>query len=412
MIKFSKDVLDNGLNVIVHEDDSVQTSVLNLIYNVGSKDETPDKTGFAHLFEHLMFGGSTNVQEFDTELQNVGGENNAFTSPDVTNYYITLPSANIETAFWLESDRMTGLTLNPDTLEVQRKVVIEEFKQMYLSKPYGDAWLKLRPLAYKEHSYAWPTIGKEISHIEDATLDDVKLFFDTYYIPNNATLVLGGNITREKALELANKYFGDIPRGPEINRNIPVEPKQTEKRTLRVEADVPQKAIYKVFHMPARNEKAYYAADLMSEILGRGNSSRLYRRLVIETEMMTNISAFVTGSFMPGLLVVSGRINNGFSFEEVENEINAIIKGVQEDVTLAEIEKVKNQSEASMIFERIEVLERCISLAYADILEDVDLVNKELDLILDVTKEQILEQAKEILREENASVLYYDTLKK
>lgn len=412
MINYSKDVLQNGLHVIVHEDTSVQTTVLNIIYNVGSKDEHPEKTGFAHLFEHLMFGGSKNVAEFDDELQKVGGENNAFTSPDVTNYYITIPSSNIETAFWVESDRMAHLNLDPKSLEVQRKVVIEEFKQRYLNQPYGDIWLKLRPLAYKENSYSWATIGKEISHIENATLEDVKEFFDTYYVPNNATLVLGGNISREEALRLANKYFGDIPRGKDVVRNIPVEPQQTEKRTLTINADVPQKAIYKVFHMPSRKDEAYYAADLLSDILGRGNSSKLYRHLVLDKKMMTNASAHVTGSFLPGLIVISGRINDGFTFEEVENEIDLVLQKIQEEVTEDDLIKVKNQSEASIIFGRIEVMERCLSLAYSDLLGDVDLTNTELDCILAVTKEQVMEQAKIILKPENSSVLYYDTLKK
>ena len=409
MIEYSVDQLSNGLKVIVHEDPTVQTAVLNIIYNVGSKDEDSSKTGFAHLFEHLMFGGSKHAPDFDNLLQEAGGENNAFTSPDITNYYMTLPSANLETAFWLESDRMAHLVLNPDTLEVQRKVVIEEFKQRYLNQPYGDVWLHLRPLAYKENSYSWATIGKEISHIEDATLEDVQHFFSTYYVPNNAALVLGGNVTREKALAYAEKYFGSIPAGKEINRQIKTEPKQTEKRTLTVKAKVPQRAFYKVYHMPARMDKDYYATDLLSDILGRGKSSRLHLKLVVEKKMMSNIGSYVTGSFMPGLLVVSGRINEPYSFEDIENEIQKVIEEIiSEGISKTELEKVKNQAEASIVFGRIETLEKCISLAYGEVLGDVDLVNSELDQVLAVTNEDIQRVSKEVLVDTNASVLYYD----
>ncbi len=410
MIKYSKHKLENGLTVIVHQDLSVQIAVLNIIYNVGSKDETADKTGFAHLFEHLMFGGSTHCLDFDSELQNVGGENNAFTSTDVTNYYMTVPASNIETAFWLESDRMENLLLNKKSLEVQRKVVIEEFKQRYLNQPYGDVWLKLRPLVYGSHSYSWATIGKEIKQIEDATLDDVAAFHKKYYSPNNATLVLGGNISEEKALEFANKYFGQIKSSQDIIRNYGTIPTQTEKKTLTIAANVPQKAIYMVYHMPDRMHQDYYAIDLLSDVLGRGNSSRLYKSLVLEKQLMTSISASLTGSFLPGLFVISGRINDGHTFEEVEKAINEVICEIQtiETPTL-ELQKVKNQAEASIIFDRTEVLERCISIAYADLLGDTDLVNKELDLILNVTAEDIKTQAIQILKENNCSVLYYDT---
>ena len=412
MINYSKHKLKNGLTVIVHEDPTVQIAVLNLIYNVGSKDENPEKTGFAHLFEHLMFGGSKNAPDFDGALQAVGGENNAFTSLDVTNYYMTLPAANIETAFWLESDRMLNLNLDPNSLEVQRKVVIEEFKQRYLNQPYGNAWLELRPLAYKKHSYSWATIGKEVSHIEDATLDDVQSFFNRYYVPNNAVLVLGGNIKEAKALELAEQYFGSIPAGEEIERSIITEPKQEEKRTKTVYEDVPQRAIYKVYHTPARTETNYYSSDLLSDILGRGKSSRLYKKLVLEKQMMTDVSCYLTGSFMPGLLVVNGRVKDEFTFEEVEEEIGKVLtelidNGLVDD----ELTKVKNQAESSIVFGRVEVLEKCIALAYAELLGNSELVNEELGLLNNVSDNDIQEAAKSILREENSSVLYYDCKK-
>lgn len=412
MIKYSKHKLSNGLTILINEDPTVQIAVFNLIYDVGSKDEDPSRTGFAHLFEHLMFGGSKNAPDFDGQLQLVGGENNAFTSPDVTNYYMTLPSANIETAFWLESDRMLHLNLDPHSLEVQRKVVIEEFKQRYLDQPYGDAWLELRPLAYKKHSYSWATIGKEIKHIEEATLEDVKSFFNTYYVPNNAVLVLGGNITVEKALELSQKYFGSIPAGKEIKRGILTEPKQIEKRVKRIQRDVPQKAIYKVYHVPPRTSNAYYSVDLLSDILGRGKSSRLFKRLVVEKEMMTEISCYLTGSFMPGLLTISGSIKDEFSFEEVEAEIIKVIEEITKNgLESDELKKVKNQAESSVVFGRVEVLEKCIALAYAEILGDSELVNKELDYLNSVSDKEILASCEQYLVETNSSVLYYDTKK-
>jgi len=412
MIKYERFELENGLTIIVHEDQNIETAVFNLLYKVGSRDEDPDKTGFAHLFEHLMFGGSLNAPDFDGELQKVGGENNAFTSPDVTNYYETVPASNIETAFWLEADRMSHLNLDPKSLEVQRKVVIEEFKQRYLDQPYGDAWLKLRPLAYQEHSYSWATIGKEISHIEDATLEDVKHFFDTYYVPNNAVLVVGGNVTSSQVLELANKYFGHIPKGELPRRSITDEPQQLEKRTLHVYEAVPQRAIYKVYHMPARNDEQYYATDLLSDILGRGKSSRLYTALVQEKELMNNVSCYVTGSFAPGLLVIGGRLRDGVTFEEVEAEVDAVINQlIEQGLNENELQKVKNQSEASVVFGRVEVLEKCIALAYAEALGDINLVNNELTLLNKVDEQDVLAMAKQVLREENSSVLYYDIKK-
>ena len=412
MIKYERFELENGLTIIVHEDQNIETAVFNLLYKVGSRDEDPDKTGFAHLFEHLMFGGSLNAPDFDGELQKVGGENNAFTSPDVTNYYETVPASNIETAFWLEADRMCHLNLDPKSLEVQRKVVIEEFKQRYLDQPYGDAWLKLRPLAYQEHSYSWATIGKEISHIEDATLEDVKHFFDTYYVPNNAVLVVGGNVTSSQVLELANKYFGHIPKGELPRRSITDEPQQLEKRTLHVYEAVPQRAIYKVYHMPARNDEQYYATDLLSDILGRGKSSRLYTALVQEKELMNNVSCYVTGSFAPGLLVIGGRLRDGVTFEEVEAEVDAVINQlIEQGLNENELQKVKNQSEASVVFGRVEVLEKCIALAYAEALGDINLVNNELTLLNKVDEQDVLAMAKQVLREENSSVLYYDIKK-
>jgi zinc protease len=411
MISFKEFELENGLRVIVHEDPTVQIAVVNILYDVGSRDEHPDKTGFAHLFEHLMFGGSKNIPSYDEPLQRVGGENNAFTNTDITNYYLTLPASNIETAFWLESDRMMSLSFDPKALEVQRKVVIEEFKQRYLNQPYGDVWLKLRPLAYQVHPYQWATIGKEISHIENATMEDVREFFFRHYVPNNAILVVAGNVTVDQIKSLAEKWFGPIPRGKK-HRTLPAEPQQKQKRFLEVKANVPADAFYKAWHMPGRFHEDYYAIDLLSDLLGRGQSSRLYQKLVKEKEIFTSISAFVMGTVDPGLLVVSGRVKDGVSLKTAEAEVEKIIQTVREDVVLdEELGKVKNQAESILEFGEVEVINRAMNLAFAKLSGDANLVNLEGKKIESVTSKDIQRVSRQIFREENASVLYYEAFK-
>lgn len=408
MIAFKEFQLANGLQVIVHEDPSVQIAVLNILYDVGSRDERPEKTGFAHLFEHLMFGGSVNIPNYDEPLQRVGGENNAFTSTDITNYYLTVPAANIETGFWLESDRMLSLSFDPQVLEVQRKVVVEEFKQRYLNQPYGDVWLKLRPLAYKEHPYQWATIGKEISHIEDATMEDVRGFFSEHYVPNKAILVVAGNVTLEQVKQLSEKWFGPIPSGKITPRSLPKEPKQTTKRTETVKAKVPADALYMSWHMPGRFHEDYYAIDLLSDILSRGKSSRLYNALVKEKEIFTSISSFVMGTIDPGMFVVSGRVNAGISLEKAEQEVNEILQQVvREGITEEELQKVKNQALSTLAFGEVEVMNRAMNLAFAKLSGDANLVNEEKGIIEGITKQHIDLVAKEILTESNSTVLYY-----
>ena len=413
MIPFQSFTLDNGLRIFVHEDHSVQIAVMNILYDVGSRDEQPDKTGFAHLFEHLMFGGSVNIPNYDEPLQMVGGENNAFTSTDITNYYLTVPASNIETGFWLESDRMLSLSFDPHVLEVQRKVVIEEFKQRYLNQPYGDVWLKLRPLAYRVHPYQWATIGKEISHIENASLDDVREFFFQHYRPNNAILVVAGNVTVEQIKKLSEKWFGPVPEGKKIRRQLPSEPKQKEKRTLLVEADVPASALYKTYHMGGRFHPDFYATDLLNDVLSRGQSSRLYQQLVKEHEIFNSISSFATGTIDPGLLVVSGRVKDGIALEDAEAEVDLVLqKIVRESTTKEELEKVKNQAEASLEFGEVEVINRAMNLAFAALSGNAEVVNTESEQIRNVTGENMQRVAEEVLREENASVMYYQTKKK
>ena len=406
MINYNHFTLDNGLEVYVIEDHSTPMAAVNILYNVGSRDEDENKTGFAHLFEHLMFGGSKNIPNYDAPLQRVGAENNAFTSADITNYYITLPATNIETAFWLESDRMMSLSFDPKVLDVQRKVVIEEFKQRYLNQPYGDVWLKLRPLAYKKHPYRWATIGKEVSHIENATLDDVKEFFGKFYIPNNATLVVAGNVSVNQVKSLCKKWFEPIATGKKYIRNVPQEATQNEVRYDEISSKVPLDAIYKVFKMPGRFESGFHTIDLLGDVLGRGKSSILYQNLVRGQQLFNNLSASITASLDTGLLVFQGNINKGTDIETAEKALNEILeKSIAEGIEESQLNKVKNQSESSVVFSEIDLLSRTMNLAFAANAGNADWVNDEASKIQRITSEEIKASAKQILRKENSSTL-------
>jgi predicted Zn-dependent peptidase len=408
MVKFNRFTLDNGLRVIVHEDHTTPMAVLNILYDVGARDEDPGQTGFAHLFEHLMFGGSVNIPQYDEPLQRVGGENNAFTSNDITNYYITLPAANIETAFWLESDRMLSLAFSEKSLEVQRNVVIEEFKQRYLNQPYGDVWLRLRPLAYKTHPYQWATIGKEIKHIEDARIEDVKAFFKKHYNPQNAIMVVGGDITTEQAKQLAEKWFGPIPIGEKYYRHLPQEPEQHEARRETVTAKVPLNDIYIAFQMPGRLDEGYYEIDLLSDILSRGNSSRLYRTLVKDKQLFSEVHAYNMGSFDKGMFVIEGKPLENVSIETAEAAVWEELEKLKHFLVPAdELTKVKNKTESTMVFSEMSLLDKAMNLAQFELLGDADDLNKETDKYLAITAEQIQKQAQSIFRKDNASTLIY-----
>lgn len=408
MIQFEKFTLSNGLKVIVHQDISTPIVAFNVLYNVGARDEDENHTGFAHLFEHLMFGGSVNIPNFDEPLQKVGGENNAFTSNDITNYYITLPKENLETAFWLESDRMLSLAFTEKSLEVQRQVVIEEFKQNYLNQPYGDVWLLLRPLAYQVHPYKWATIGKEISHIENATIQEVKDFFNTYYTPNNAILSVAGNIELDEIKQLTEKWFGGIPSGNNNNRNLPKEPSQNEARRLEVKRKVPANAIYKAYKMCSKTHPDFYATDLLTDILSLGNSSKLYISLIKEQKLFSNINAYVLGSFDDGLLIISGHISENVSFNDAENGIiNELEKIKKLAVTPKELEKVKNKVESMQAFSETSVLNKAMNLAINELLGDANKVNTDIEAYRKVSAEDIRRLANEIFNESNCSTLIY-----
>lgn len=408
MIKFEKFVLDNGLRVIVHEDKSTPMAVVDVMYDVGARDEDEAHTGFAHLFEHLMFGGSLHIESYDEPLQMAGGENNAYTTNDLTNYYCQLPAENIETAFWLESDRMYSLAFNSNSLEVQRKVVIEEFKEHYINKPYGDVWHKLRDLSYKVHPYKWMTIGKELSHIENATLQEVKDFFHKHYTPSNAILTVAGNVSVEQVKKLAEKYFGDIPAGIKYERKLSQEPVQKEPRMMEVTAPVPLDALFKSWHISGRLDKRYYTAEIISEILGGGTSSRLFQKLVKEKQLFSDIDCSHMGSIDPGILTINGRLLKGISLETAENAIFEELDQMKKEmISVLELEKVKNKTESMMAFEDINLMNRANSLSNYELLGDANLMNTELEKYHAVTREEILEECQNIFCDENSSTLYY-----
>lgn len=408
MIQFDRFTLTNGLRVIVHQDLSTPMAVMNIMYDVGARDEDPQQTGFAHLFEHLMFGGSVNIEDYDEPLQMAGGENNAYTTNDLTNYYITLPAENLETAFWLESDRMLSLGFSEKSLETQRKVVCEEFKEHYLTKPYGDVWHKMRELAYTVHPYRWMTIGKELAHIEEAKLEDVKRFFFKHYRPVNAVLVVAGNVTTEKVKALAEKWFGDIPSGEKYVRNLPQEPAQTAARKLEVKANVPLDAFYKTWHIGNRLDGDYHATDLMSDILSGGGSSRLYQSLVKEQKLFSNIECYHFGSTENGLLSIEGKLVKGVKMEDAEKAVMAEVEKIKTSpVSEQELQKVKNKTESMIAFEDMSVMNRANSLAYYELLGDAAWMNEELDKYAAVTVKDIRSVAGKIFREENSNTIYY-----
>ncbi len=406
MIKFERFTLDNGLRVIFHKDATTPMVVVNTLYDVGARDESEDKTGFAHLFEHLMFGGSVNIPEFDTPLQMAGGENNAFTSNDITNYYDVLPAKNIETGLWLESDRMLSLAFTPKSLEVQRSVVIEEFKQRYLNQPYGDVWLELRPLVYKSHPYKWATIGKEISHIEEATMDDVKGFFKKHYNPSNAILCIAGNIEFEDVKSLTQKWYGDIPAVEKTVRNLPVEPKQTEFREKTIKRKVPTNAFYYAFRMVDRNHSDYLTIDVLSDSLGRDKSSRLYLSIKKEQNLASSIGAYITGSIDEGLLVISGKLNDGVSFQELDNALWKELELLSNELVPAdELERLKIKIQTSKEFSDQGLLNRAMNLSMYELLSGAEKINEESEIYGRITPKDIQRVAKEVLVKTNCSLL-------
>ena len=413
MINYKRFSLDNGLRVLVHEDKSTPLIAMNLLYDVGSRDEDPSMTGQAHLFEHLMFGGSVNIPDFDTPLQLVGGENNAFTNNDITNYYLTIPSENIETGFWLESDRMLELDFSQKNLDTQKSVVTEEFNQRYVNQPYGDAILKLRPLAYKVHPYRWPTIGMDMAHIKNTNLEQIKKFFFSHYATNNAILALTGNIEYELAYKLAQKWFGPIEKRTVQSRNLPPEPEQNEERIMTIESDVPATALYKVWHIGARNSNDFYTLDLITDLLAGGESGRLYTKLVREKKLFSEINAYLTAEIDPGLIIINGKLMKGVDIHYANDSVNEVInsllnkKGIED-----EMEKVKNKFESSTVFSNTSILNKAANLSFFELLGNPGLINNEVDAYRKVSYSMVTEAIRKYFIPSNCSTINYISTRK
>ncbi|MEY2830564.1 MAG: hypothetical protein RIQ33_2422 [Bacteroidota bacterium] len=408
-INFSKHILKNGLKVILHQDATTPMAAVNILYDVGSRDEDESRTGFAHLFEHLMFGGSVNIPIFDEPIEMAGGKNNAFTNTDITNYYEVIPAQNIETALWLESDRMLSLAFDPESLETQRKVVSEEFKEHYINQPYGDISHLMSKLCFAKHSYRWPTIGADLKHIEEATLTDVKSFFKKHYLPNNAIMAVCSPYADDKILPLIEKYFATIPSGEVAQRNISVEPVQPEEKKLTVQRKVPANALYMAFHCPERTHKDFYAMDILTDLLSNGNSSRMYQKLVKETPLFIGINCYHTGNHDPGLVKISGKLLPSISFETAEKAIwDELKKITEEKITETELQKVKNKIESTFQFSNIDLGERAFSLAYYELLFSAERINTDIEFYQAVTIEDVQRVAKTIFTKNNCSTLYYE----
>ncbi len=408
MTNFTRRILPNGLRVLVHEDHSTPLVAVNVSYYVGSRDEHPEKTGFAHLFEHLMFAGSKNAPDFDDPLQRAGGENNAYTTNDYTTFYEIVPAENLETALWLESDRMLALSINKRSLDVQRKVVVEEFKETCLNEPYGDSWHHLSELMFHHHPYRWPVIGLAPEHVENATIDDVRSFYKSWYNPANAVLCIAGKVNIEVALDLAEKWFSTIPSIGAPVRQLVAEPPQTAAARKIVTANVPVPAVFLAFRTPARIDKEFYSVDLLSDVLALGPSSRLYRRLLKEQALFSTIDAYVTANIDPGLLVIEGRPADGVS---VDDALAALWRELEqlknEEIEERELKKIQHRFESTLVFSETSVLNKAQNMAFYELLDRAELMNEETDIYLGITPADMLLTANEIFRAENSATLIY-----
>ena len=408
MITVNKYQFLNGLRLLHHADSNTRMVAINLLYDVGARDESPDCTGFAHLFEHLMFGGSLHIPDFDTALQKAGGENNAWTSNDITNYYTIVPRQNVETAFWLESDRMLGLDFSQHSLDVQKAVVMEEFKQRTLNQPYGDIPAIIRELAYREHPYRWPVIGRDISHIEKATLEDVRSFFYNHYAPNNAILAVVGDISFEEALRLSEKWFSPIEKRNIAPRCILPEPEQEAPRYKEVVRDIPSDAIVKAYHMGRRCDADYQTCDLMSDILSNGRSSRLFRRLVMEKSLFTSIDASITGDIDEGLFLINGRLNQGVSLQQADEAIEEELGRLcWESASEQEISKMVHKFETGYLFSNLSYVDKAANLSYFELIDAAESIDREVEKYYRITPESLQKTAQALFRANNMSTLYY-----
>ncbi len=408
MIPYRKKILANGLTVVANRDRTSKLAAVNMLYKVGARNENPARTGFAHLFEHLMFRGTKAVPDFDLPVQMVSGDNNAFTNNDYTDFYITLPTANIETALWLESDRMGGLNITPEKLETEKKVVIEEYRQRYLNQPYGDQTLLLRALAYKVHPYRWAAIGLTPDHIAEATLADVETFYRAHYHPSNAILSISADLDEERMIDLAEKWFGELPDRPSAPAPIPQEPPQTEARRQEVERDVPATTVTVAYPMGGRTSADFYTADLVSDLLSGGDSSRLYNRLVKERRLLSSVNAYITGDADPGLFIFTGQLLPETTPEAAEaafrTEIQALCDAPASDY---EMQKVKNKFEANTLFGELNVMNKAMNLGFYEMLGDLGLINREVEAYRAVTNDAVADFCHRTFRPERSSTLIY-----
>lgn len=408
MITYDKTTLSNGLTVIANRDKASRMAAVNILYKVGARNENPTRTGLAHLFEHLMFRGTHQVPDFDTPVQMACGENNAFTNNDYTDFYITLPCDNIETALWLESDRMTGLNLSSEACQIEKRVVIEEFRQRYLNQPYGDLNMLLRQLSYKKHPYRWATIGISPEHIEQASIEEIHDFYHRFYHPSNAILSISGDITPERVFELAEKWFGDIADSPYTIPSIPQEPEQTEARRLEVERDVPATTIVIAFHMGDRLSRDFFMGDITSDILAGGDSARLYDRLIKQKQLFASVNAYISGDVDCGMFVFTGQLLPTTSEAEAEAAFWTEIKELTcANISDYELEKVKNKFEANTLFGELNVMNKAMNLGYYEMIGDLPLINREVEIYRSITREQIADFSQRTFRKENSSTLIY-----
>ena len=408
MITYKKTILANGLSVIANRDKTSRMAAVNILYKVGARNENPNRTGLAHLFEHLMFRGTHQIPDFDTPVQMACGENNAFTNNDYTDFYITLPIANIETALWLESDRMTGLNLSEEACKIEKRVVIEEFRQRYLNQPYGDANMLLRALAYKQHPYRWATIGLTPEHIEQASAEEIHNFYRTFYHPSNAILSFSGDMAEEEFFALAEKWFGGIEDHEHDIPSIPAEPTQNEARRQEVERDVPATTITIAFKMGNRLSRDFFLGDITSDILAGGDSARLYENLIKNKRLFASVNAYITGDVDCGLFVFTGQLLPSTTAAEAEEALWAEMADLQQNnISDYELEKVKNKFEANTLFGELNVMNKAMNLGYYEMIGDLSLINREVDIYRSLTSGDISDFASRIFRKENSSTLIY-----
>lgn len=406
MIAFERFTLANGLRVLFHKEPSTPMAVVNVLYDVGARDENPKQTGFAHLFEHLMFGGSVHIPDFDAPLQAAGGQSNAFTSNDITNYYDVLPAQNLDTALWLESDRMLSLAFTPKSLEVQRQVVIEEFKQRYLNQPYGDAWLHLRPLAYQKHPYRWATIGKNIKHIADATMDDVRAFFKKHYHPGNAILCIVGNFELEQIKEKVQHYFGEIPTQVKTERQLPGEPIQKRFRQKVISSKVPADSFYYAFQMGKRLDQDYYLADLLSDHLGNEKTGLLFTELQRNKRLVSEVTAYITGSIHNGLFVITGKINPKRSLGELDDALWPLLEKYKtKQMSKSALKELILKLRTAKAFQDQGLLSRAMSLSFFELLGSAALINEESARFEHITTSELQNYAQQLFDKNRCSLL-------